>query len=116
MIRVCSLAELNPGECLRLELNPPVTVFRTEDGAVFAIDDTCTHQNASLADGWLEGSLVGCPLHASMFDLRTGEPDCPPATRPLRTHQVSITDDDVYLTVSTEPPAAQPGAAIATGP
>ena len=64
-----------------MDASPPIAVFHTDDGEVYAIDDTCTHQDASLADGWLEGCLVECPLHASSFDLRTGEVDQPPAKR-----------------------------------
>ena len=59
------------GEAVRVDTDPPIAVFN-EDGEFFAIDDTCTHQDASLADGWLEGCAVECPLHASCFDLRTG--------------------------------------------
>ena len=100
MIRVCSAAELAPGQARRLDLDPPVAVFRTDDGEVYAIDDTCTHQDASLADGWLEGCEVECPLHASKFDLRTGAVDAPPAKRGVRTHVVSVADGDIYLTVT----------------
>jgi 3-phenylpropionate/trans-cinnamate dioxygenase ferredoxin component len=116
MIRVCSLLELPPGEWLRLELSPAVTVFRTLEGEVFAVDDTCTHQYASLANGWLQDCAVECPVHSSLFDLRTGEPDGPPATRWLRTHQVSITDGVIYLTVSTESPAPLPDSVLPTRP
>src|SRR3954447_14676220 len=58
-VRVCSLDDLPVGEALRVSsISPPVAVFRTADGAVYAIDDTCTHQDASLADGWVEGCQV----------------------------------------------------------
>jgi 3-phenylpropionate/trans-cinnamate dioxygenase ferredoxin subunit len=116
MIRVCSLAELPPGRIQRLELKPAISIFHTEDGELFAVDDTCTHEQASLADGWLEGCEVECPLHAARFDLRTGEPDGPPATGPIRTHQVSIADGDIYVTVSANAPAAQPDATPPAGP
>ena len=66
---------------------------------MFAIDDTCTHQDASLADGWLEGCAVECPLHASCFDLRTGMPSGPPAKTPVRTHPVTVVDGTVYVQV-----------------
>lgn len=46
----CPLSELAPGEALRLDTAPPIAVFHTEEGEIFAIDDTCTHQDASLAD------------------------------------------------------------------
>ncbi len=102
----------------RLEFDPPIAVFHTEDGEVYAIDDTCTHQDASLSDGWLEGREVECPLHASKFDLRTGSADSPPAKRPVRTHQVRVEDGMVYLLPSGAAPNLPPCAAVhrADGP
>jgi len=110
-IRVCTLADLTPGEGLRVDtVIPPLAVFLTEDGDVHALDDTCTHQEASLADGWLEDCWVECPLHASRFDLRTGEVDEPPAKRPVRVHDASVVDGEVWVTLSTAVPNLPPGA------
>ncbi len=95
---------------MRVDLDPAVAIFHTEDGEVFAVDDTCTHQDASLADGWLEGCEVECPLHASKFDLRTGRVDAPPAKRPVRTHAVTLSDGDIYLTLSADLPNLPPDA------
>ena len=61
-------------------------------GELFAIDDTCTHQDASLSEGWLEDCMIECPLHAASFDLRTGRPTGPPAKRPVRTYPVLVED------------------------
>ncbi|BEL07932.1 bifunctional 3-phenylpropionate/cinnamic acid dioxygenase ferredoxin subunit [Actinoplanes sichuanensis] len=107
---VCPLSEIPPGEAYRWATEPAVAIFHTEDGEVFAIDDTCTHQDASLADGWLEGCEVECPLHASKFDLRTGRVDAPPAKLPVRTHRVAVTDGVVHVELSTEAPNLPPGA------
>jgi 3-phenylpropionate/trans-cinnamate dioxygenase ferredoxin subunit len=116
-IPVCPLVDLPRGEAYRLELDPPVSVFHTDDGEVFAIDDTCTHQDASLADGWLEGCEVECPLHASKFDLRTGAVDAPPAKLPVRTHQVTVEDGMIYVEPSGAAPNLPPcvGARLAGG-
>ncbi len=100
------LAALPPGTAHRLPTDPPVTVFHTEDGEFYALDDTCTHQDASLADGWLEGCLVECPLHSSRFDLRTGTVDGPPARLPVRTHAVEVRDGTVHVLIGT--PAGTP--------
>jgi 3-phenylpropionate/trans-cinnamate dioxygenase ferredoxin component len=96
MIRVCPLAELPPGESTRVLAHVPVAVFNA-DGELYAIDDTCTHQDASLSEGWLEDCMVECPLHASCFDLRTGNPTGPPAKRPVRTYSVVVQDGAVYV-------------------
>lgn len=110
MLRICPLADLSAGEAIRVDaVSPPIAVFHTDDGQVFAIDDTCTHQDASLADGWLEGCEIECPLHASRFDLRTGEVDAPPAKRGVRTHAVTVTDGDIFVTLSDEAPNLPPG-------
>lgn len=48
MYRVRPLNDLPPGVSIRLESQPPIAVFRTEEDGLFAIDDTCTYQDASL--------------------------------------------------------------------
>ena len=72
MIYVGEIADIPVGESVRVQGSVAAIAVFNVDGELFAIDDTCTHQDASLADGWLEGCEVECPLHASRFDLRTG--------------------------------------------
>ena len=96
MIEACHLADLPPGESVRIEAHVPIAVFNA-DGELYAIDDTCSHQDASLADGWLDGCLVECPLHAASFDLRTGMPTCLPAKRPVGVYPVHVLDGLVYV-------------------
>lgn len=112
MLEVGPLTAIPPGEGVRVDALPPIAVFHTEDGAVYAIDDTCTHQDASLADGWLEGCLIECPLHASCFDLRTGEVDQPPAKRPVRTHRVEVVDGVIFVELSSVAPNLPPGVTL----
>lgn len=109
----CLRSAIEPGEGLRIDgpetQGVPIAVFHTEDGQFLAVDDTCTHQDASLADGWLEGCEVECPLHASRFDLLTGAVDAPPAKLAIRTHTVTLDDDTVFVTLSSEAPNLPPG-------
>ena len=105
MLEVGPLSAIPSGEGLRVDAAPPIAVFHTDDGAVYAIDDTCTHQDASLADGWLEGCLVECPL-------RTGEVDQPPAKRPVRTHRVEVIDGVVFVELSAAAPNLPPGVTL----
>ncbi|MDI3420089.1 MULTISPECIES: bifunctional 3-phenylpropionate/cinnamic acid dioxygenase ferredoxin subunit [Streptomyces] len=105
MIPVCRLEELPEGESVRVDVEPPIAVFHT-DGELYAIDDTCTHQDASLSEGFLEGCLVECPLHEASFDLRTGVPTCLPARRPVRTHRVTVDDGMIHVHRSEKENAA----------
>jgi 3-phenylpropionate/trans-cinnamate dioxygenase ferredoxin component len=105
MILVGSLDDIPLGEAVRVDAEVPIAVFNV-DGELFAIDDTCTHQDASLADGWVEGCAVECPLHAACFDLRTGMPSGPPAKLPVRTHEVVVDDGVVYVRIAEAVEAA----------
>ncbi|MBE2997524.1 bifunctional 3-phenylpropionate/cinnamic acid dioxygenase ferredoxin subunit [Nocardiopsis sp. HNM0947] len=73
-----------------------IAVFHC-DGEFYALDDTCTHAEASLADGWIEDGEVECPMHSGRFCLSTGEALCMPATENARTHKVEIGDDGLWL-------------------
>lgn len=48
-----------------------LALFNVE-GDVFAIDDSCPHQGASLCGGRLEGRVIQCCTHGLRFDLRSG--------------------------------------------
>ena len=112
MHQVCPLNQLARGDARRLDTWPPIAVFHTEEGELFAIDDTCTHQDASLADGWVEDCAVECPLHASRFNLRIGAVDGAPAKLPVRTHGVSVVDGMILVEESQEAPNLPPGLTV----
>ncbi|MBB4683685.1 bifunctional 3-phenylpropionate/cinnamic acid dioxygenase ferredoxin subunit [Amycolatopsis jiangsuensis] len=105
MLRACTVDELPPGESVRIAGPEPIAVFNA-DGELYAIGDTCSHQDASLADGWLEGCFVECPLHAALFDLRTGMPSCLPAKRPVRTYAVLVDEGVIYVRAEAAEDAA----------
>ena len=53
----------------------PVCLVHAADGEFYAFDDRCPHEGASLCEGYLDGVQVECPLHSSVFDVRTGMVD-----------------------------------------
>lgn len=69
--------------------------------AVYAINDTCSHEDYSLAEGEvdLEECAIECWKHGSLFSLVTGEPLTFPATRPVEVYPVSINDGVVTVHV-----------------
>ena len=95
--RVCRMSELGPSEVRRID-DPPIAVFNVE-GALFAISDVCTHAEASLSEGHVEGQTVECPLHGACFDLRTGEALTPPAFEAVKTFVVVVQGDEVYVEI-----------------
>lgn len=102
-VKVGPLRDLPEGAGVRVEADgDQIAVFRIGD-EVYAVSDVCSHAEASLSEGELFDHLVECPRHGSEFDLRTGEPESLPATRPVAVYQTRITDGDVYLAVGEEP-------------
>lgn len=64
---------------------------------VFATDNLCTHGNARLCDGFLDGHEIECPLHQGKFDVRNGQPTCAPVTEALRSYPVKIEGGRVFV-------------------
>ncbi len=83
-----------------------VCLGRTGDGWV-AFQDTCTHEECSLADGELEDGVIVCPCHASEFDLRTGDVLCPPALEPLPIYEARVEAGELQVRLSPPPAAAE---------
>jgi len=73
-----------------------VCVARIGD-EVYAVEDTCTHSEASLSEGEISGTKIECWLHGAEFDLRTGEALTPPATAPLKTFSVTRNGNQVVI-------------------
>ena len=68
-------------------------------GTFYAIDDTCTHAEASLSEGHVTGDEIMCPLHMATFSILTGEVTGPPADEDLATYPVRVNGDDVQIEV-----------------
>jgi 3-phenylpropionate/trans-cinnamate dioxygenase ferredoxin subunit len=95
--RVCAVSDLPPGGVKRID-DPAIAVFNVE-GTLFAISDICTHAEASLSEGTVDGEIVECPLHGATFDLRTGEALTPPAVESVQTFPVVTQGDEIYVEV-----------------
>lgn len=96
--RACEVEAMEPGDMLRLETRPPIAVYRVDD-EFFATAATCTHMESCLTEGYLDDDEVECALHAATFNVRTGKALSLPATVSLRTFDVSVEEDGVYVEI-----------------
>ncbi len=96
-VRVASLRELPEGALLGVEVAGHKLVLANVEGAVYALDGVCTHQEALLAEGSLFEECLMCPVHGGEFDARTGEALTLPAMQPLGTHQVRVEDGEILV-------------------
>ncbi len=97
VVRVCSQAEIAPDSVKAYEVGDLRLAIFNIGGKYYATDDECTHASASLADGMLEGDIIECSLHFGAFHVPTGAVKAPPCSLALRTYQVLLRDDDVYI-------------------
>jgi naphthalene 1,2-dioxygenase system ferredoxin subunit len=66
-------------------------------GQIYATHDTCTHGQASLADGFIDGENIECPLHQGLFHIPTGKAIGAPCTEDVDSYPVKIQDGSVYV-------------------
>jgi 3-phenylpropionate/trans-cinnamate dioxygenase ferredoxin subunit len=94
---VASLKDLKTSKLMCVKAQGLRIALAYVDGKVFAVDDMCTHEDASLSKGSLHGECVKCPLHGSRFDLNTGEALDEPAEDAVTTYPVKIEGDDILV-------------------
>lgn len=94
-----SLASLAEGKPVKLEKEGKTICVARIGDEVFAVDDTCSHSEASLSEGDISGFKIECWLHGAEFDLRTGDALTPPAVAPLKTYEIHVDGDSVTVKI-----------------
>ncbi len=92
-------ADLSAGEMKRVLIDGKEILLANLDGTFYATDDICTHADANLSDGELDGELVECPLHAACFNVKTGKAETDPAEEDLQTYEVKVEGDEVLIKI-----------------
>jgi 3-phenylpropionate/trans-cinnamate dioxygenase ferredoxin subunit len=94
---VASVDELPPeGRLSILVDDVPALLIRIGE-EFFAVEDVCSHDGQPLTNGPIANCSITCPRHGARFDLRTGQPQCMPATEPIATFEVQIRDGDIFV-------------------
>ena len=96
-MRVASLGEIPPGSLIGLEIGDERVCIANADGVIYAIRDNCTHQDYPMHEGTVEGVEIECAWHGARFDLATGHATRLPAIRPIRTYEVKIEGDEIFV-------------------
>jgi nitrite reductase/ring-hydroxylating ferredoxin subunit len=103
---LCSLDELKSKGALRFEFKHPskgrheIGLFWDGEQA-YAIENYCPHEFGLLSYGPVEPGVVICPLHAAVFDLKTGE--ClDKYTYDTVAYEAQVRDERVWVTVPGE--------------
>jgi 3-phenylpropionate/trans-cinnamate dioxygenase ferredoxin component len=97
-VMVGRTVDVKPGELAAFDVEGVRIAIANAEGRYFAIDDTCTHEQCSLAaEGTLEGTVVTCGCHGAQFDVATGAVLAPPAVEPVKAYPLRV--DQGHLVV-----------------
>lgn len=102
-IDVATLADVPEGQMLAVDVRGQPVCLYNLGGSVYATQNVCTHAEASLAEGYIDGDCIECPLHQALFDIRTGKVKSAPATEDLRVYPVRVEGEVIRVD------AANPG-------
>jgi nitrite reductase/ring-hydroxylating ferredoxin subunit len=94
---VCAVEELMPGDMKCVLLGDTRVLLANVAGKVYATSDVCSHAFAFLSEGFLDGTVVECPLHGAQFDITTGKALSPPADTNLETYAVTAADGRIFV-------------------
>lgn len=99
-IIVGKMADIQGGKMHKVTADGKEILLVNVDGQIYAINDTCTHAGASLAEGTLDGPIVTCGWHGAKFDCRNGKLHLFPAKiKDLNSYKVIIESENVFLEV-----------------
>ena len=98
-VKVARTDEIEPGQAKIVDVKGKQIALFNVGGEYFAIDNMCTHEEASLAEGEVSGYEVTCPLHGAKFDVRSGGVLGPPAYDDVASYPVRVSGGDVEVDV-----------------
>jgi naphthalene 1,2-dioxygenase system ferredoxin subunit len=97
--RVATLDDFAASDAILVRVGAGEVALYLVDGKVYATANRCTHGDASLSEGFLEGHEIECPFHQGRFDVRTGAATGAPAEVALATWPARVVDGAVELLV-----------------
>jgi 3-phenylpropionate/trans-cinnamate dioxygenase ferredoxin subunit len=98
-LKVASFDEIGDGETLAVIASGREICVARLDGEVYAFANNCTHRDFPLVDGELDRSecSITCEWHGARFDMRTGAPLSPPATRAIAVYPCRVEEDSIFV-------------------
>jgi nitrite reductase/ring-hydroxylating ferredoxin subunit len=98
-VKVVPAINLDEGAMVGVEIGDLQIAVYKVDGEFYATDNVCTHAFALLTDGFLEGDVVECPLHAGCFNVKTGKGLGEPIFEDIRSFSVRVSDGIVEVEI-----------------
>jgi len=96
MIPVAKISDIPECAAKTVSLSGQEILLVKSKGTIFACENECPHQGASLAAAIVRDGFIVCPRHGYRFSLVDGQcPDHPAFI--LKIFPVQITGDEIYI-------------------
>jgi len=89
-VQLATTDELAEGEVFGVEAGGKQIALYNVEGGYYATSNICSHAFALMSDGYLDGDVIECPLHAGRFEVKTGKALGAPVSKDLATYPVKI--------------------------
>ncbi|MER8759770.1 non-heme iron oxygenase ferredoxin subunit [Mesorhizobium sp. M0976] len=96
-IILCAVTDLQEDAVTPVEIDDRRIAIYLIDNKVYATTNVCSHAFALLSDGWLEGTLIECPLHGAQFEITSGEVVQGPADCPITVFETKVESGQVLV-------------------
>ncbi len=100
-VRAASANEVAEASAIDVELNGKRICLARVDDEFYALLDNCSHRDFPLSPGEVDPDdcTITCEWHGAIFDLKTGEPQCPPAVRPVPVFETRVENGSVFVDI-----------------
>jgi 3-phenylpropionate/trans-cinnamate dioxygenase ferredoxin subunit len=101
--KIANVDEIAPGRCKLFQIHGVSIALFNAAGAFYAVQDYCTGDGGSLAEGTMIGSTVVCASDKALFYLPTGECVDPPHLTRLSVYEVRIAGNEITIALEEGP-------------
>jgi nitrite reductase/ring-hydroxylating ferredoxin subunit len=98
-VPVTTVADMEEVEVKQFDVDGQLISIAVVGDQYYAFDDTCTHEQCSLADGDLSGTTIICPCHDGEYDITTGEVLDGPPPEPILIYPVKVVGDEIQVEI-----------------
>ena len=98
-IHACRAGDIDEEDLVRWDHNgKSYAIYNTPSG-FYCTDGYCTHEKQHLEDGFVDGTIIECPLHQGRFNIVTGRALSAPVCVNLGTYEVEVRQGEVFVLV-----------------
>jgi len=99
-VKACRLEDIEEGRAKQVEIENRTVILAKYNGAVFALENMCTHDGGLLGEAEMIDGQIECPRHGARFDITSGEATRMPAVVGLETFEVKFEDGEILVAVN----------------